>query len=273
MSESLSPTRGAASPVPSYLDRPVYSASARFPGGSLFDAVALCHNPSFEAFGQVRTRHMQLCPQHRYHLDDVLADELMAEFPDTNFRLHASVRVQKPHTIIDASSPDSPVTRDYFQRVAFLSHRFDAKVYSLHAGYRQSCDLETMAKRVRSLQDSMGLSVAVEGLYPNPRRAQLLDSWREYAWLLESGLSFALDMSHLQIIAACERKIERSLVRELLSSPACVEVHLSDNDGTRDTHQAILETAHLWWWPELVYAHSDAVFFTEGNAGRYQTVH
>jgi hypothetical protein len=240
----------------------------------LIEAVAHCHAPSVEAFGAVSScAKIQLCPQHRYHLDDELADTLMEAFPGTQFRLHASVRVQKPHIIVDASTPASTEVDDYFTLVASLSKRFGSSVYSLHAGERKNCSLDEMAERIQRLQDRMGMVVAVEGLYPNAHRPQLLDSWQEYGWLLNSGLSYALDLSHVQIIAAREKRIETGLLREMLASPRCVEVHLSNNDGFVDSHQPILDTARLWWWNELAHAHVDTDFFTEGNVRSMLTRH
>jgi hypothetical protein len=57
--------------------------------------------------------------------------------------------------------------------------------------------------------------------------------------LLESGAHYALDLSHLHIVATASGYVEWGLLQELLASPKCLEVHLSGNDGSADQHNAL----------------------------------
>jgi hypothetical protein len=59
------------------------------------------------------------------------------------------------------------------------------------------------------------------------------------------------------------RRYEMTLLREMVSSEQCKEIHLSGNDGVRDQHAPL--TTHPWWWDVLSFAHPDAVVFYEGR--------
>jgi hypothetical protein len=96
----------------------------------------------------------------------------------------------------------------------------------------------------------------------------LLSTWADYEWLLGSDLHYAIDLSHLAIVARHERREDVSLARELVSNERAIEVHVSDNDGRADRHTTLVR--HPWWWPVLDDVHPAAVIFSEGNqnAGR-----
>jgi hypothetical protein len=108
----------------------------------------------------------------------------------------------------------------------------------------------------------MGLGVGVEGMCDS---RDLLSTWAELRWLLDSGLKYALDLSHVQIFAKREGKKDHGLLKDLLQSPACLEIHVSDNDGRRDRHD-LLNTPP-WWWRDFTDAASQitAVVFSEGR--------
>lgn len=55
------------------------------------------------------------------------------------------------------------------------------------------------------------------------------------------------------------------LVRSMLASPRCLEVHLSANDGRADQHQVLESLDGVWWAPLLQHIHQDCVVFSEGN--------
>ena len=243
--------------------RPVHAASAQFAGYSHLEAVERCQAGVVEGYGPVSTGHIQLCPQHHGRLTDILADTLRERWPETQFRLHANVRVGLTHHRWDASS-QHPEAWPYFERLAQLSQRLHAPAYTLHAGSRVTASLDSLPGFIARLSDLFGIPVGIEGLYPNPGNTHLIATWAEYQWLLESGMPYAIDLSHLNIVATRLRCIETMLVQELLSSPCCIEVHLSGNDGRRDRHERLCND-RPWWWPLFIqYTHADATVFSEG---------
>jgi hypothetical protein len=243
----------------------VHGSTACHPGITHAQALARLQAGTHEPlFGTVGLAHCQLCPQNSGVLDVEVLRALQAQAPDTRLRLHANVRVFPtlyPHAAADFTA----ATRFYFVRVGELSRLINAPCYSLHAGRRAHSTLDQLRARLLELAELLQLTVAVEGLYPTEGAHWLIASWAEYRWLLESGLPYALDLSHLAIVAQSERCQDAGLLHELLSAPQCCEIHLSANDGRRDLHRPL--TQPPWWWPALTRAapHSRAVIFTEGS--------
>jgi hypothetical protein len=82
---------------------------------------------------------------------------------------------------------------------------------------------------------------------------------------------YALDLSHLHILATRTGRRETTLVAEMLACERCIEVHVSDNDGQGDWHQVCAEPP--WWHPLLPHIHPHAVVFSEGNHRRARNNH
>lgn len=214
--------------------------------------------------GALLTDHIQLVPQSCDLLDAGLAEVLANAWPSTAFRLHANVRVLPRRRLADLCTFERD--RDWFEAAARVHRVLGASVYSAHAGQRRDATLDEMFDNARQCADLFGCPVAIEGQYPiaggDPHRF-LVSSWSEYRALLDSGLPYALDLSHLNILAHRTGQRDDTLVAEMLSSPACLEVHISDNDGRADTHRVLLREP--WWWPLLRHIHPGAVVFSEGN--------
>lgn len=244
------------------------AATACLPGKKHYDAVAAIHGGIEEPMlGRLGHADIQLCPQHPTRIDDALVDKLLSDFPETRFRLHASVRLRGEFEHIDEKNrriiPDAANVGNWrwFQEAARLSRKLGAPAYTVHAGRRENASLEVMADNVRRMVDLFGCRVGVEGLYPE-RDTWLIQDWEEYAWLLGSGLDYALDLSHLNIVARKTGTWEEGLVKEMLSSDHCIEVHLSNNDGLNDRHMKLEDAPHWWNWMDSI--HADAVVFSEG---------
>lgn len=239
----------------------IHIASAMFAGHTHARALELASQGVTEHYGAASLAHFQACPQNGGVLDEAEAERLADLYPNVRIRPHANVRVMREFSKYDASTPWA-VSRLYFETLAAVNRALNGPAYSLHAGRRSSADLATMKDNVLRVQDTMGCPVAVEGLYPDTHNDWLLASWDEYEWLLSSGLNFAVDVSHLNIVAHKSKERRDDLVRALLASPACREVHISTNSGGRDEHRPVKGSE--WWWPLLDAAHPDAVFFSEG---------
>lgn len=152
---------------------------------------------------------------------------------------------------------------DWFARAARVSQHLRAPAYTAHAGRRAESSLPEMLDNARRCADLFGCPVGVEGHYPSRGDTWLVSNWQEYRAMFESGVPYALDLSHLNIVAHHTGCLERGLVAEMLACERCLEVHVSANDGTGDQH-AVCDTPP-WWLTLLRHAHRDAVVFSEGN--------
>jgi hypothetical protein len=245
----------------------IHGTTACYPGFTVRAALdRLAVGVSEPVVGALSTQHCQVCPQNFGVLSEAEAEALRADYPDTQLRLHANARVLPRHVLWDASTVCDD-TLPYYAALADRSHRLGAEAISIHAGNVEHATLQQMFDNVRRLQDTVfrDVSVAVEGLYPHAKRPQLLGTWAEYDALLRAELPFALDLSHLHIVRAHEGE-HTDLVRELLASPNCLEVHTSGNDGRRDEHALLTEAP--WWWPMLPNVGPNAIVFSESNHAR-----
>ena len=218
--------------------------------------------------GPLLTDHIQLVPQSSDVLDEGLAEVLARSWPGTRFRLHANVRVLPRRRLADLCT--FARDRDWFEAAARVHRIIGACAYSAHAGLRCDANLAEMLNHTRRCSELFECPVAVEGQYPvagnNPHRF-LISTWCEYRALFDSGVPYALDLSHLNILAHRSGHRDDTLVAEMLASPACLEVHISDNDGRADTHHVL--GREPWWWPLLRHINPSAVVFSEGNHCRH----
>lgn len=239
-----------------------YSLAA-FPGKSYLLAMHMARANLYpdNAVPDIKIDHVQICPQNQGRFDESAADQLMKEFPETKFRLHANVFVANNRIITDLC--DIKTHMYYWNKLAQMSQYINASGYSAHAGKRCLNTLQGVIDNAKKLSDLFALPVAIEGHYPERGDPWLFSTWEEYQFLLESGAPYALDLSHLNIVARNGRDYRRTLVQEMLSSEQCLEIHISGNDGRRDIHQPLDQLPY--WWQDLSYAHPDAVIFSEGQ--------
>lgn len=246
----------------------IQTSLACWPGLThLAAAQAAMQGTSEPLVGRLGTEHVQLVPQCADVLDEGLAEVLVQTWPRTQFRLHANVRVLVQRRQADLCTFGREP--QWFAQAARIHRILGAQAYSAHAGLRRDAGFEQMLDGARRCADLFGCPVAIEGQYPVcgvDRHRWLLSTWGEYRALLDSGVPYALDLSHLKILAHRSARREDALVAEMLASPACIEVHLSDNDGRADTHHLL--RSEPWWWPLLACIHPDAVVFSEGNHRR-----
>jgi len=209
----------------------------------------------------LRIEHVQLVPQSFGHLSMQLAEDLMNFMPNTKFRLHANVRVLRSHRLADLSSFEAH--QDWFEQAARISKMLDAPAYTAHSGRRANATMSEMLDNTRRCADLFGCPVGIEGQYPTKSGEFLVNSWAEYREVFDSGLHYAIDLSHLKILARSTGERNETLIAEMLASNHCIEVHVSDNDGRGDWHQ-VCESAP-WWAPLMKHINRGAVIFTEGN--------
>lgn len=220
------------------------------------------------ALGRLRLDEVQLVPQSFGHLTEDVAEGLVASMPGARFRLHANVRVLRTHRFADLANVAQHA--DWFTQAARISRLLRAPVNTAHSGRRRDGALCEVLDNARHLADLFGCPVGVEGQYPTARRELLVDDWHEYQAVFESGVPYALDLSHLNILAHWSGQRNEGLVAEMLSCERCIEIHVSNNDGSGDWHQ-VCDIAP-WWAQLMTYRNPDAVVFSEGNQLRRRPV-
>ena len=209
--------------------------------------------------GEISLSHAQLCPQNSGLIDENMVDQLSSSFKNTQFRLHANAMVQEKRIISDLANFKEDQT--YWAQLAKISKSLKAPAYSAHAGRRKFSTMEEVIHNTRLAEDLFGCPVALEGHYPAIGNPFLVSTCKEYQTILNAGIHYALYLSHLNIVASHSKRYEKNLVREMLNSPQCIEVHISGNDGQYDAHQEI-ETMTVWC-EDLNYINDDAVIFSE----------
>lgn len=219
--------------------------------------------------GRLSVDHVQLVPQSMGCLTEERADALRAAHPGTQFRLHANLHLLPQRRFADLSG--FGLHADWFTQAARITHRLQAPAYTAHAGRRSEATLPAMLEQARRCADLFGCPVGVEGHYPSRGDVWLVSSWPEYRALFDSGVPYALDLSHLHIVATHTGRRETVLVTEMLACERCIEVHISANDGCGDWHEVCAEPP--WWHPLLRYIHTNAVVFSEGNHRRRRSDH
>lgn len=230
---------------------------------SALQAARLALDASEPLLGALDPSHMQVCPQNPGLLDDAQAQALLDGFPQTCFRLHANAHALGWSSAADAST--AHLFGAYFDQLGRVARTLKSPAYTWHAGLRRYARFEEVLARTQELEQRWGIPVGVEGLYPTADDRYVISSWDDYARLLASGVRYAIDLSHLHIVREhAGREHPANLVRELLSSPQCLEIHVSANDGAHDMHAQI--GTEPWWWSDLrTHAHHGAQVFTEGG--------
>lgn len=212
--------------------------------------------------GTIGMEKVQLCPQHAGRIGEALVARLMEQYPTTEFRLHASPKLSgMTSRIVHLSNArEHP---EYVQEALRLNRIMRAGGYSLHAGRRCEGSMESMLDALEEIEQKAGFPVAVEGLYPERGDIWLMSNWEEHEMVARRGLRYALDLSHLNIVSRVHGRRD-DLVREMLSSKNCIEIHVSDNDGRSDAHQPIIGQGTPWWLEMLEAAGDHADIFYEG---------
>ncbi len=246
------------------MKREINASLGAWRGMTVQAAVKAARSASEPLVGKISTRHAQICPQNRGKLTVDDAQHLVLCNPEVQFRLHANVQKEGWSSTIDASTYGDH--EPYFLGLQSISESLHAPAYTWHAGARRHASLEAVFARTRNLEDAWGIPVGIEGMYPTADDRYLLSTWEEYRVMLDSGVNYALDMSHINILAHRSGRRDDALVQDLLACPNCIEVHLSGNAGDADTHGQL--AAEPWWWNLLDAANQDAVFFTEGGQTR-----
>lgn len=234
-------------------DHPIAAcaASAAFPGHTHQEAVDwIARGISEPGLGAISAKKIQLCPQNRSTLGPDECSMLVASHPHIEFRVHANTSCGGKFGIYDASSDwGSRPFREWKAMLKGACALLGAPAYSWHAGRSERASLSQAISRTLDLEQELGIPVGIEGLYPSDATGWLMSSFDDYKAVMGSGARYAIDLSHWQIVAGKEGRTELGLLEDLLTHPRCMEIHVSDNDGKRDSHRPLERKA---FWTGLV---------------------
>ena len=260
---------GNYSPLPKmkFMLPEIHQTTAQYSNFPVLEAIETMTNDAKEGFGLYSYKHLQLCPQTPDVYCESLLSSIHKRLPDTQLRLHANIRVSTARKVIDVSNYGVH-TRDYFKRISDLSRYISAPTYSAHSG-RRNASLAKLFHQWEQIQLMFDCPVLIEGMYPSQKEDYFINSWNEYVQLMHSGCPYALDLSHLNIVAKHEGKRPQT-VYDLVCHPNCLEIHLSHNNGNTDAHRSLSAThwKNVWWkesWLSgLKHRSSLPVHFSEG---------
>jgi hypothetical protein len=249
----------------------VQTSLACYPGQPILEAAARAASQAAAGtlvepgLGALGLDDVQLVPQVLGMLSESVADAVQALLPSSRLRLHANARLLERHRFADLARIERD--RDWWARAVEMSAHLGCVSWSAHSGARSECSLAQLLDNARRVNDWMRgrCRIAIEGQYPVAGDRLLVSSWSEYEALLRTeDVDYALDLSHLNILVAHQGR-QDGLVRDLLQSARCVEVHVSGNDGRADSHRTLETLDGVWWSALLPATHSQAVIFSEGN--------
>jgi hypothetical protein len=219
----------------------------------------------------------QITPQNFLRWTPSLTRSFADQSPEIKFRFHASVRLGNYtyETPRDAWFDLSRFINNrkqgvrYFEALSACNQVLGSPTYTFHTGLRprgSRASIAALKDAFDQIQSIMECPCAVETLYPVASRPGMnwIDCWEEHEALLNSGVPFVLDMSHLNIISHHQGRND-DLVKAMLAAPQLTEIHVSGNDGVRDSHTSLASSIDQWWWP-LVHGYTGpAPIFSEGG--------
>lgn len=98
-----------------------------------------------------------------------------------------------------------------------------------------------------------------------PKSSYIMSTADEYRKVMDSGVHYCIDLSHLNIVRHHEGGLDESLVKDLLLSDYCIEVHISGNNGLSDSHNVI--SGNEWWTKILSLVKLKARLISEESGG------
>lgn len=212
---------------------------------------------SFCILSRVRGDYYHLCPQSRDALTFDRAEELLhrkTEFGLTHFVCHANVRVNRRGLrVFDLSHyvRNEDGALGYFQELAEYQMLLECPHYVVHPGNEMS--VQEIAQGIDALSNLYQIPVGVEMMYPT-REGSALATLASFEALFDSGVPYAIDLSHMNIVMASltnlsDKRLLVEFCEEAMSRSTCLEIHISDNNGHKDQHKKLLSPT---WFSELL---------------------
>ena len=190
------------------------------------------------------------------------------------YRAHHALVWQEHRSFNLAESFDS----SYFERLADWLAAMEITAYSVHAGSVSASDqgLDTSDRFLHNLEQlgelcrDRAIRLGVETMYPSPSD-QAHHYWLQNTAQIEQLLQvmpeieLVVDLAHLNLWHPCSTPAKLHLFR--LARDPVLEIHISDNDGERDTHTTITEKT--WWVPHMASCPLDVPIVLESRMNRH----
>ncbi|MDX2239269.1 MAG: TIM barrel protein [Leptolyngbyaceae cyanobacterium bins.302] len=168
------------------------------------------------------------------------------------YRAHHAIVWQEQRSFNLADSFDAR----YFERLTDWLAAMDIIAYSVHAGSYHSSDDPAVAytrfldhvNQLSQLCRDRGIRLGVETMYPalsEDTSQYLLQNTAQVGQLLHDlpDIDLVVDMAHLNIWRTAT--ISQKLQVLQIAQNRILEIHISDNDGYRDSHTAVSD--RTWW--------------------------
>ena len=212
-------------------------------------------------------RHVELAIGVKPSADTV---EVLQEYGrrGIQYRAHHAIVWQERRSFNLAEQFD----RSYFERLTDWMAAMNITAYSVHPGSvstHQSNSinfwldhLEQLAQLCHDRRIRFGVETMYPSLFDHTRR-ELLRSRTEIEQFLNlmPGVELVVDMAHLNLWHDCSTEEKLHLFQ--LARDRILEIHISDNDGLRDTHTAINEKT--WWVSHIANFPSDVPIVLESR--------
>jgi sugar phosphate isomerase/epimerase len=190
-----------------------------------------------------------------------------------HYRAHHAFVWQEQRSFNLAQSFDA----SYFERLTDWLVTMDITAYSVHAGSFSPSDEPLAAyerfllhmEQLGQLCRTRGIRLGVETMYPSQLDSTsqyLLQNTAQVEQLLQDlpDIELVVDMAHLNIWNE-ETTLEKLQLLELAGN-RLLEIHISDNDGYRDSHTAISD--RTWWVPYAAKFPSNIPLVLESRMNR-----
>ncbi|NEQ25093.1 MAG: TIM barrel protein [Microcoleus sp. SIO2G3] len=166
----------------------------------------------------------------------------------------------------------------YFERLTDWLAAMNITAYSVHAGSFTRADDPTDAydrfvthlEKLRQLCGDRQIRLAVETMYPNMAAEgsqYLIQNAVQVEQLLQDlpDIDLVVDMAHLNIWKA-ESILQKLQLLDRFDN-RLLEIHISDNDGQRDSHTTISD--RTWWLPYAPLFPPDVPIVLESRMNRW----
>lgn len=224
---------------------------------------------SLNALAEAGVRQVQLSVGVRPAADNM---QVLQQF-GFEYMVHSNFAMNENQYRYDLVSSDTYLSE--FERMFQFCNVLGIPSYSFHTGQYDSRYVQPAKayatfvnnlKQVLELAERYNIKLATETMYPSSNSTRwVLDNEADILRFLAEDLPVGIvaDAAHVKI-GVTKGTMTKALLRTLLEHSKLAEIHLSDNDGLKDIHQALSMPAE-WFLPLIQQYKSKAPLVYEGR--------